>query len=253
MSKIYKALARAEAERGSRYSYTNGGSSSGAVLLPEEPVTPVTQLPGQLEQYERLRVVLSLEASRSDSKCVMLVSALPGEGVSTVTLGLASTMAEASRQGVLVLDLANSGPALAAGLGVYPRYGVSELLAKEVTASEAIVETSVPHLFVLGRGRRSLDLSNSTSITHFEELIKAMRSDFDFVIVDGGSLETSPDSLMVATRAADSVILVVQAERTGTDTVRETSQRLTHAGANVRGIILNRRREYLPRFLAKRI
>jgi Mrp family chromosome partitioning ATPase len=249
MSKIYKALARAEKENGSRLPAPDRAFGAPSLLLPEEPAV---ELPEHLDEYEKLKVMLSLETGRSECRCVMLVSALPGEGVSTVTLGLASTMAAAARQGVLAVDLAASGPALTSRLGLYPRCGLSEVLAKEAGRSEAIVESPIPRLFVLGRGRALLDLSYPASLALLEDLLKALRSDFDYLIIDGGALKTSPDSLLVASRA-DAVVLVVQAERTGTETVREASERLRLAGANLPGVVLNRRREYLPRFLSRRI
>src|SRR5262249_7509265 len=154
------------------------------------------------------------------------------------------------RQGVLVIDLNSATPDLAGRLGLAPRFGLGELLAKEVTRSEAIVESSVPHLFLLGRGKSGPDLSVPTSLALLEEVVKSARAEFDFLAVDGGSLETCPDSLLVSNRV-DGVILVVRAERTGQDAIREASAKLRKAGANLLGVVLNRRREYLPNFLAR--
>lgn len=247
MSKIYKALARAEAERGSEPLQSFRASH---VLVPDSREEAHLDLPDRIEEYEKLKVMLTLEANRSEFKSVMLVSALAGEGVSTVTLGLAAAMAEGSRQGVLVMDLNSTTPTLAGRLGLLPRCGLGELLAKAATRSEAVLESQLPHLFLLGQGRVRADFSRPDSIALFEELLKGMRADFDSIVLDGGSLETCPDSLLVAGRT-DGVILVVQAERTGPETIREASIRLRMAGANVLGVVLNRRREYLPRFISR--
>jgi capsular exopolysaccharide synthesis family protein len=213
---------------------------------------PHLEVPERREEYEKLKVMLTLEAARSELKSVMLVSALAGEGVSTVSLGLAATMAEVARQGVLVMDLNSANAALAGRLGLRPTVGLGELLAKDATRTEAIVESQIPHLFVLGRGKASADLSQPSSLALFEELVRGMRSDFDHLIIDGGSLATSSDSLLVASKV-DGVILVVQAERAGAETVREASNQLRMAGANVLGAVLNRRRQYLPNFIARKL
>jgi Mrp family chromosome partitioning ATPase len=249
VSKIYKALARAEAELGSEPLESFRASH---MLTPEAPDGVHLDLPERVTEYEKLKVMLTLEATRLDLKSVMLVSALSGEGVSTVTLGLASAMAEGSRQGVLVVDLNSATPDLAGRLGLVPRCGLGELLAKEVTRTEAIVESQVPHLFLLGQGKVGPDFSHSASLTLFEELMKGARADFDFLVLDGGSLDTCPDSLLVSSRV-DAVILVVQAERTGHDAIREASDKLRLAGANVLGAVLNRRRDYLPGFLSRKM
>jgi Mrp family chromosome partitioning ATPase len=244
VSKIYKALERAEAER---------TADTEAIL--HSPVDVEEEhhvdLPGRREEYEKLKVMLTLEAKRSELRSVLLVSAHPGEGVTTVALGLASTMAEVARQGVLLADLSSEGPELADRLGVHPRHGIGEVLAKEVAARDAVVESAVPHLFLLGRGDRLIDMSQPDTLALLEELLRGLRSEFDFVIVDGGALRTVPDSLLVSSRV-DGVVLVVQAERTGADAVREASGDLRAAGARLLGAVLNRRREYLPGFLSRR-
>ncbi len=254
MSKIYKALARAEAEREGKPSDPTRKPGVTQILAPEPPQVegPHLDVPERREEYEKLKVMLTLEAARSELKSVMLVSALPGEGVSTVTLGLAAALADVGRQGVLLIDLNPVNPVLADRLGLDPDVGLGELLAKDATRGEAVVESSIPHLFLLGRGRATADLSQSGSLALFEELVKGMRSDFDQLIIDGGALAGSSDSLLVASKV-DGVILVVQAERTGSDAVREASNQLRMAGANLLGAVLNRRREYLPRFLARKL
>lgn len=249
MSKIYKALARAEAERGSEPIESFRASH---MLVPAPHEEGHLDLPERLEEYEKLKVMLTLEANRAEFKSVMLVSALAGEGVSTVTLGLAATMAEGSRQGVLVVDLNSTTPTLAGRLGVSPRCGLGELLAKEATRSEAVMESQLPHLFLLGHGKVKADFSRPGSLALFEELLKGMRSDFDSIVLDGGALETGSDSLLVSGRV-DGVIIVVQADRTGADPVREASSRLKMAGANVLGVVLNRRRDYLPNFISRKL
>lgn len=254
MSKIYKALARAEAEREAKPPQPTDRRAAAGILIPEAPPEEERHLdvPERREEYEKLKVMLTLEAARSEMKSVMLVSALAGEGVSTVILGLASALADVSRQGVLTIDLNAANPALADRLGLDPEFGLGELLAKDATRGDAIVESPIPRLFLLGRGRAKADLSQPSSLVLFDELMKAMRTDFDHLLIDGGALADSSDSLLVASKV-DGVILVVQAERTGSDAVREASNQLRLAGANLLGVVLNRRREYLPAFLARKL
>ena len=251
MSKIYKALARAEAERGSG-PVEKKHRPAEVPAIDSHPAAAHMDMPERREEYEKLKVMLTLEAARSELRSVMLVSALPGEGVSTVTLGLAASMADVARQGVLVIDLNSANPSLAHRLGLRGEVGLGELLAKDATRAEAIAESDVPRLFLLGRGRASADLSQPSSLALFDELVRGMRSDFDHLIFDGGALATSPDSLLVAGKV-HGVILIVQAERTGAETVREASNQLRAAGANLLGAVLNRRRDYLPGFLARRL
>lgn len=243
MSRIFKALERAEAER--------RGEDIERVR-PAEMLGIEAELDPLQERWhgERLKVMLTLRAGRSDLKTIMFISALPGEGVSTVTRELGVTMAEGAHQGVLVVELSPS-PSGPAGR-ISRRWGLSDLLAKKVTRSDAVAPSGVPRLFFLERGRTVIDLSQAHWLGLFEELLEELRSVFDYLLVDGGSLKTAPDSLVVASRV-DGVALVVQAERTSVAVARETEKNLRTAGANVLGAVLNRQRQYVPRFISRRL
>jgi Mrp family chromosome partitioning ATPase len=245
MSRIFRALERAESE---------GKRASSGDLRPSPDTDPLLELdlPEIRDEYDRLRVMLALAANGSDQKSVMFVSALPGEGVSTVTLGFSCAAVETASQGVLVVDANFARPDLAGRLGVATEAGLSELLGKEITRGDAILRTPVQQLFFLGPGRRAIDLSQSRTREGVEELLADLRAAFDYVVVDGGALRGPSESLLLASRV-DAVALVVRAERTGMEAAHAAALQLRKAGANLRGTILNRRREYLPGFLARRL
>jgi Mrp family chromosome partitioning ATPase len=244
MSRIFKALERAENERPGA---TLDVFHSSQVLNPQSEI----DIPWQSQQYEKLRVNLTLVAGQAELKSIMLVSTLPQEGVSTVTLGLGTAMAEGAHQGVLLVDVHSPRPSLAQRLGVSPRRGLSELLAKKATRQEVIEASPVGGLFFLGRGRGPADLSHARSLGIFEEVLAELRLVYDYVLFDGGSLEASPDCLCMVGRV-DGIVLVVQAERTKSEAVREVSGHLRKAGGKLLGVVLNRRREYLPSFMSRR-
>jgi Mrp family chromosome partitioning ATPase len=216
-----------------------------------DPV-PSLELPEPHDEYAHIKVMLGLAANGSDQRSVMFVSALPREGVSTITLGFACAAVEAAPQGVLVVDVNFARPALAARLGVTARAGLSELLAKEISRTDAVVATPVQRLFLLGPGRKPVDLSQPRTRAVLDEVFADLRTAFDYVVLDGGSLRGSLESLYLASRV-DAVTVVIQAERTGMDTARDAILQLRKAKANVVGTVLNRHREYLPSFLARRL
>jgi Mrp family chromosome partitioning ATPase len=193
---------------------------------------------------------LAVASSSADLKSLMFVSTLPGEGVTTVALGFACAALEGAPQGVLVVDADFARPELAGRLGVTPKAGIAEVLAKEVTLADAIQPTMVQRLSFLSAGRRPVDLARSRGL--LEELLGELRTTYDYVVVDGGAVQSRSESLLFASRV-DAVALVVRAERTGAELARGTAIHLRGAGANLLGTILNRRREYLPSFLAKRL
>src|SRR5262245_23620712 len=198
MSRIFKALERAEAE-GKRQKLPN--------LQPPEQPEPFLEadLPEPRGEYEQIKVALALAANGSDLKSLMFVSATPGEGVTTVTLGFAVAALEGASQGVLIVDADFGRPDLAGRLGVTPKAGIAEVLAKEVALSAAIQPTMVQRLSFLSLGRRPIDLARSRG--HLEELFNELRTTFDYVVIDGGAIQARSESLLLASRV-DGVALV---------------------------------------------
>jgi Mrp family chromosome partitioning ATPase len=242
---MFKALERAESE------------ASGAAVEARQAAryldsVPDLDLPELRDDYERLKVTVALAGSRVDQRSIMFVAALPGEGVSTVTLGFACTAVEAAAQGVLVVDANPANPELGARLGVVASSGLSELIRGKATPAEVIHKTPIQRLFYLGPGRGAVDLAQPRARDVVEELLAGLRATFDYIVIDGGAVQGGSDSLLLANRV-DAVVLVLRAERTGIDTARAATMQLSRAGANIVGTILNRRREYLPGFLARRL
>jgi Mrp family chromosome partitioning ATPase len=268
MSRIFKALERAEADRqlrpGSPVPLDREPDRRPAPVPPVEAPARVlrpaealewddeAEVDGSRSEHARLKVMLGLAARGADLKSVMLLSARPGEGVSTVALGLAQELAAGASHGVLLVETRAGHSDLADLLEVDPAVGLSELLAKSVSREDAIVATSVPRLFFLGRGQARADLSQARWVGLFEELLGSLRTVFDAVIIDGGSIEECADSLLLA-RAAEGVVVVVDSRHTSSTAARRATQSLRVAGANLVGVVLNRHRKYVPGFLTKRM
>ena len=251
MSRLYKALQRAEEERGVRLPHT--------VAVPKFVPAPApleTDDSADAGEYDRLKVMLA--ATRGEVKSALLVAALKGEGVSTVTARLAKALASAAPVGVLVIDLDATQRTISRWLGARPGAGLAEVMAVsrprlEMARADAISASSFsPGLFVLGPGRTTVDLAHAQTLSVFEEVIAELREAYDYILVDGGAIEHNPAAAVLAARL-DSTLLVVEAERSNIPAVRVAADELRSAGANLLGAVLNRRRDYVPAFVAKRL
>ena len=253
MSRLYKALHRAEEERGVRLPQTQAVSVPKYVPAP----TPLeADDSADAGEYDRLKVMLA--ATRGEVKSALLVSALKGEGVSTVTVRLAKALASAAPVGVLVIDLDVTQRTISRWLGARPGAGLAEVMAAsrprlEMAQADAIAASSFgPRLFVLGPGRTPVDLAHAQTLSVFEEVIAELREAYDYVLIDGGAIDHNPTAAVLAARL-DSTLLVVEAERSNIPAVRAAADELRSAGANLLGAVLNRRRDYVPAFVAKRL
>jgi Mrp family chromosome partitioning ATPase len=253
MSRLYKALQRAEEERGVRLPHTT---------LPVSKYVPAAAAPAPVDdsadagEYERLKVMLA--ATRGEVKTTLLVSALQGEGVSTVTMRLAKALAGSAPMGVLVIDLDAPQRTISRWLGARQGAGLAEVMAMQrprldMARADAIAASSAaPGLYVLGPGRTPVDLAHAQTLSVFEELVAEFRLAYDYVLIDGGALEHAPAAAVLAPRV-DSALLVVEAERSNIPAVRAAADELRGAGANLLGAVLNRRRDYVPAFVSRRL
>ncbi len=78
------------------------------------------------------------------------------------------------------------------------------------------------------------------------------RSTYGTVIIDAPPVIGSPEALSM-TAAVDGVIVVAQCEKTKREIVRRSLNMITQFGGNTLGVVLNRKKYYIPGFIYKRI
>lgn len=81
--------------------------------------------------------------------------------------------------------------------------------------------------------------------TYWRAVFGVMAQCFDLVIVDSPAAERSSDGVMLARQMARTVI-VVAAETTRADLVRDLRDRIKEIGGNIAGVVLNKRRNHIP-------
>ncbi len=79
---------------------------------------------------------------------------------------------------------------------------------------------------------------------------RRLREQFDFVIFDGSPLRDYSESCFLAEKM-DGVILVVEAERTKAEVVRKIRKDLESTGVNILGVVLNKKKNYIPEYLER--
>ena len=77
-----------------------------------------------------------------------------------------------------------------------------------------------------------------------------LKREYSIVIFDGPALQDDKGGTQIA-RIMDGVILVVEAENTRWEVAQHAKERLLEAGANILGVVLNKRRFYIPDWLHK--
>jgi Mrp family chromosome partitioning ATPase len=76
-------------------------------------------------------------------------------------------------------------------------------------------------------------------------MLNDLRDRFDFIIIDGAPLNGYSESFFLASKV-DGVILVVEAERTKKQVIKKIKKELEWGPVNLLGVVLNKKKNYIP-------
>ncbi|MBM4243788.1 MAG: CpsD/CapB family tyrosine-protein kinase [Deltaproteobacteria bacterium] len=205
--------------------------------------------PTTVEEFQQLRKnILASRASRS-LQLMLLVSSRHGEGNTTTTLLLGSTMAQAGR--CLLIDANFRTPGISRVFGGAEAPGFCEALADPTTPGPIYYHpTEIPNLYFMPTGRGPARVPYMFEGRAFDEILAFLRKDFDCILIDGAPMEMYADSSFLAPRT-DGVILVVRAESTPLGSPAVSLRELERVGAHVLGAVLNRTQTFIPEFLTR--
>lgn len=191
---------------------------SGTPVLGLLPYAPEgrRRAPEQLViQNESIRIVRTSVLNRLDpdrGHAILITSATPGEGKTTVALMLAESFAAAGKN-VLLVDADLRSPQIAKRMKIAAQPGLTGLLAEQATDAEAIVVTDIPHLSVVP-GSRVREGASAESLANgvMAGALKRWRAKYDLVLLDACPILPVADARILL-RDTDGVILVAREGR----------------------------------------
>ena len=193
-----------------------------------------------------LTSILCLGENGDRPSILVLTSANPGEGKTTVASNLALALAEIGKP-VLLIDGDLRRGRLHHIFQASNSWGLSDLLAgKEISDGGGkwmVLRTSYQNLYLLPAGSVVSNISAKLHSPRALEFLYRMRQEFYMVIIDTPPMLHMPDARLLG-RLADGVILVVRSAQTAREAAAAASQRLMEDGSRVLGTILN---EWDPR------
>jgi capsular exopolysaccharide synthesis family protein len=176
------------------------------------------------------------EDEAGQGRVVLVTSALPGEGKSTLTLSLVRAAAAEGLR-VMVVDADLRRPTLHELVGLKQGAGLVEVLRREVPLAEVLASDPRAPVRLLPGSKR---LSQPTRLLGHDgigALLTALRSAFDLMLVDSAPLVAVVDAKLVA-KLADSVLFLIRYGRTRRDFCELSLRTLRESGATVAGAVL---------------
>lgn len=170
-------------------------------------------------------------------RSLMITSAAPSEGKSTIAANLAVAHAQQGRK-TLLIDADLRRPTLHRRLSLQSDSGLSNVLKAEIPWRAGLVHADgVPNLDVLLAGppsRRAADLIG----TSLPDILEEASGDYDLIIVDSPPLLGFPEPLQMAT-VIDGVVIIAMAGQTHWKALGSAITTLTRLRANIIGVVLN--------------
>lgn len=169
-------------------------------------------------------------------KVVAISSSLPQEGKSTLASNLALSQSQTKR--VLLIDADLRRPVVARQLGL-PEAGVglTEMLV-HAAGADAIRSLEGTSLRVLTAGKLPPNPLELLSTDRFREVLSALRSQFDLIVIDCPPLQIVSDALVIGSNATG-MIFVVEAGKTPVPLARKNIKRVRDADVRLFGVALN--------------
>jgi polysaccharide biosynthesis transport protein len=194
------------------------------------------------EEMRLLRAKVRSLDEEKPFRCFGIVSSAPGEGKSTVALGLAAAIAAERDRKVLVVDADLRKSALTEYLALVPGAGLSEWL-EGTLEKPPLHRVEPPGFSVLTSGMPHNIQPELLGGERMEKLLEAARASFDVVVVDCPPLLPVADSVIMQD-FLDGFLFVVRARHSPRETILKAVSHLKPG--RVRGVVFNGYREVIP-------
>ncbi len=206
---------------------------------------------------EQFRVLAGRVIQLREKKGVRILavtSSLVGEGKTTVSVGLAVTLAKDYLVDTILIDGDMRNPSVSARIGHHGGKGLVNVLAGECNLDAALFQHAHRKLRVLCAGKSDGDrLSMPAMRGELQKLLDGLRHRDLLVIMDGPPILPMADMNLYA-EIVDSILLVVRGEKTPQRVVIEALDFLE--GRTIEGVVLNglvnMRREYYSAYASSR-
>lgn len=164
------------------------------------------------ETVRHVRSALMIARIGSPPQVLLITSASPGEGKSTISVNLATALAQLNKD-VLLVEADMRRPVLKPRLGLRVNGGLSTFLADRSSALETEPMPDVPNLHVLPAGPAPPYPSELLAAAPLEEILTEWRRRFAFIIIDSPPILPVTDA-QILVRHADATVLLARAGMT---------------------------------------
>lgn len=188
-----------------------------------------------------------------DACCSLLfASAASGEGTTTIATSFARFLAMERTKRVLVVEMNARNPAFASEFSINGDRGVSDYFASRTDLVSLVQPLKGTNLDVLQIGSAEPTAIQINVARVFPLFIEEAYRHYDTVIIDAPAIINFPETPAMAPYVSG-VVLVVHTRKTKREVVQRAMEAIHTFKGKILGVVLNRKRYYIPDFIYKRI
>ncbi len=188
------------------------------------------------EAYRSLRTSILFSTPGHAPKTLLVTSSFPLEGKTLTAVNLASVMAKAESD-ILLIDADLRRPSLHKLFNVPQEPGLTNYLVGDIDVVPA-VPTQVPHLFLVPCGHIPPNPSELVGSESMQAFLATTLAQFARVIIDSPPLLSVTDPTILATQV-EGVLLVVKAETVPRRAAMDSKDQLLGVRAHLLGTLIN--------------
>ncbi len=191
------------------------------------------------EAFRTLRTNVMFSNIDKSIKSVVITSAGPFEGKSTIASNFAIILAQVGSR-VLIIDTDLRKPKIHKIFGLPNNIGLTNILAESLPWEEHIFSIEEqPNLYVMTGGPIPPNPAEIVGSGKIKDMVSAIKEKFDYIILDTPPVGIVTDAAIVSTYS-DGVILVVSSGNVEIEAAQRAKELLLNVKANVLGTVLNK-------------
>jgi tyrosine-protein kinase Etk/Wzc len=189
------------------------------------------------EAFRMLRTGLAFANAERRMRVIAVTSPGPSEGKSTIAVNLASVLAQAGSQ-VLLVDADMRHPVLHSVFEHANQPGLSDLVATGGDLFQAIFPTPLDGLSCLPCGTMPPSPADLLTLKATRALLERLAGEYDYVVIDTPPVLVAADAPIIGA-LADTSIMIVRAGRTALDALEDAIGAMLNSGAHLSGLVVN--------------
>lgn len=201
------------------------------LIVQDNPKSPLS------ESYRTLRTNIQFSSFDDNMSTILITSATPAEGKSTVSSNLALAMAESNKK-VLLIDCDLRRPSVHKKFNLSNEKGLSNLLIGQYNFNE-VSQKYTDDLHILTSGTIPPNPSEMLSSKKMELFLEEAKKNFDYIILDTPPVVSVTDAQALST-IVDGVLLIVASGQAQIPEVHKAIELLQYVKANIIGIVANK-------------